>query len=51
MYVIKNYLTDETVAIVSREEDAVAMTQSRMPNEPVLIYVAEKPQSEVDSTE
>lgn len=49
MYIVKNYLTDETVAIVTREADAIAMTQSRMPNEPVLIYVAEKPQSEVDN--
>jgi hypothetical protein len=29
MYILKNYLTDETVAIVSRKEDAVAMMRSK----------------------
>ena len=39
MYLIKNYMTDEIVAIVTRKEDAVAMTQrSRNPFDPVLIY-------------
>ena len=38
MYVIKNYLTDETVAIVTRKEDAVAMTRSQLPGDPKLIY-------------
>ena len=39
MYIIKNYLTDETVAIVSRKVDAIAMTQkSSSPNEPKLIF-------------
>jgi len=28
MYILKNYLTDETVAIVSRKEDAIAMMRS-----------------------
>ena len=39
MYLIKNYLTDETVAIVTRKEDAIAMTQkSSSPNDPKLIF-------------
>ena len=38
MYVIKNYLTDETVAIVTRKEDAVAMIRSTLPGDPKLIY-------------
>ena len=42
MYIIKNYLTNETVAIVTRKEDAVAMTTSQLPNEARLIYVEEK---------
>ncbi len=25
MYIVKNYLTDETVAVVSRKEDAIAL--------------------------
>jgi hypothetical protein len=46
MYIIKNYLTDETVAIVTRKEDAVAMTQGTLPNEPRLIFEEKK----VDNT-
>ena len=43
MYIIKNYQTDETVAIVTRKADAVAMTTGpRRPEDPVLIYVEEK---------
>ena len=39
MYIIKNYLTNETVAIVTRREDAVAMTTApRRANDPVLVY-------------
>jgi len=39
MYLIKNYLTDETVAIVTRKEDAIAMTlNSGQGNEPKLIF-------------
>ena len=39
MYLIKNYLTDETVAIVTRKQDAIAMTQdSGRGNEPRLIF-------------
>ena len=39
MYLIKNYDTDETVAIVTRKEDAVAMTTApRKANEPILIF-------------
>ena len=38
MYIVKNYMTNETVAIVSRKQDALAMIQTR-PNskEPILI--------------
>lgn len=38
MYIVKNYLTDETVAVVTREDDARAMCSSRLEGEPVLIY-------------
>ena len=39
MYVIKDYLTNETVAVVTRLEDAIAMTTApRTANDPVLIY-------------
>ena len=39
MYIIKNYHTDETVAIVTRREDAIAMTTaSRRATDPVLIF-------------
>ena len=44
MYIVKNYLTDETVAIVSRKEDAIAMTRSNLPGEARLIYVKEPAQ-------
>jgi hypothetical protein len=45
VYIIKNYLTNETVAIVTRKEDAVAMTTGpRRANDPVLIYVKEQAQ-------
>ena len=38
MYVVKNYLTDETVAMCSRKEDAVAMMRSSSrPEDPKLI--------------
>ena len=47
MYVVKNYLTDETVAVVSRKADAVAMMRSSVrPDDPKLIV--EKYQKEVD---
>ena len=39
MYVIKNYHTDETVAIVTRREDAIAMTTApRRAEDPILIF-------------
>ena len=38
MFIVKNYLTDEVVAIVSRREDAVAMTKSRRENDPILVF-------------
>ena len=45
MYLIKNYLTNETVAVVTRREDAIAMTQaSRNPFDPVLIYEKKSPE-------
>ena len=38
MYIVKNYLTNETVAITSRKEDALAMIQQRISSkEPILI--------------
>jgi hypothetical protein len=38
MYIVKNYLTNETVAITSRKEDALAMIQFRSSaKEPALI--------------
>ena len=47
MYVVKNYLTDETVAITTRKADAVAMMRgSSRPEDPKLIV--EKYQKEVD---
>ena len=42
MYIVKNYLTDEIVAIATRKEDAIAMTTSTLPHEPKLIFVEEK---------
>lgn len=39
MYLIKNYHTDEIVAIATRKEDAVAMTTgNRRAEDPILIY-------------
>ena len=38
MYIVKNYLTDEIVAIATRKEDAIAMTTSTLPHEPKLIF-------------
>jgi hypothetical protein len=38
MYIIKEYLTGNTVAITSRKEDALAMIQQRISSkEPILI--------------
>jgi hypothetical protein len=49
MYIVKNYDTDETVAIVTRREDAITMTTApRRAEDPVLFYVEEK---KVDNTE
>jgi hypothetical protein len=42
MYVVKKYLTDETVAIVTRKEDAVAMIRNTPPNEDRLIIEEKK---------
>jgi hypothetical protein len=42
MYIVKNYLTNETVAITSRKEDALAMIQQRISSkEPILIIEEE----------
>lgn len=39
MFLIKNYETDETVAITTRREDAVTMTTApRLPGDPVLFF-------------
>ena len=37
MYEIKDYMTDETVAVVSRHEDALAMIRQQLPGDPKLI--------------
>ena len=42
MYLIKNYLTDETVAIVTRKEDAIALVRGQLPNQPRLIFEEKK---------
>jgi hypothetical protein len=43
MYIIRDYHTNEIVAIVTRKEDAVAMTTApRTANDPVLVYEEEK---------
>jgi hypothetical protein len=42
MYIIKEYLTGNTVAITSRKEDALAMIQQRISSkEPILIVEEE----------
>lgn len=41
MYLIKDYLTDETVAIVRRKEDALAMIQ-RISNDERKLIIEEK---------
>ena len=37
MYIIKEYLTGNTVAIVSRKVDALAMIRSTLKDEPRLV--------------
>jgi uncharacterized protein YcbK (DUF882 family) len=38
MYIVKNYLTDETVAMCSRKQDALAMIRQRTgSNDPILV--------------
>ena len=42
MYIIKEYLTGNTVAITSRKEDALAMIKQRISSkEPILIVEEE----------
>lgn len=40
MYIVRNYLTNEVVAMCSRKEDAIAMVRSTgtRPDDPKLIY-------------
>lgn len=39
MYIIRDYLTREIVAVATRREDAVAMTTApRNAHDPVLVY-------------
>ena len=39
MFIIRDYLTREIVAVVTRKEDAVAIsTAPRTANDPVLVY-------------
>jgi hypothetical protein len=43
MYEVRDYLTDELIALCSRKTDAVAMTTgTRRPEDPVLIYEEKK---------
>jgi hypothetical protein len=42
VYIVKEYLSGETVAIVSRKADAIAMIRSTQPNEPRLIIEVQK---------
>jgi hypothetical protein len=43
MYIIRDYLTREIVAVVTRLEDAIAMTTApRNAHDPVLVYEEEK---------
>jgi hypothetical protein len=37
MYIVKEYLTGNTVAIVSRKQDALSMIRNTQPNEPRLV--------------
>ena len=38
MYIVRDYMTDEIVAVTTRKEDAVAMLRSSTkPNDPKLI--------------
>jgi uncharacterized protein YcbK (DUF882 family) len=38
MYLVKDYMSNETVAVCSRKEDALAMIQQRISSkEPILI--------------
>ena len=46
MYNVRNYLTDEVVAVVSREADARAMVMRRREGDPPLIYERVKPGKE-----
>lgn len=39
MFIIRDYLTNQIVAVVTRKEDAVAMTTApRGANDPILVY-------------
>lgn len=43
MYIIKDYMTNETVAIATRKQDAIAMTTgNRRAGEPILVYEKSK---------
>lgn len=37
MYLVKDYMSNEIVAMCSRKEDALAMIQNRSGREPILI--------------
>ena len=37
MYLVKDYMSNEIVAMCSRKEDALAMIQNRSGNDPILI--------------
>lgn len=46
MYNVRNYLTDEVVAVVTRKADARAMVMRRREGDPPLIYEQVKPGKE-----
>lgn len=46
MYNVRNYLTDEVVAVVTREADARAMVMRRREGDPPLIYEQVKSKKE-----
>ena len=44
MFAVKDYLTDETVAIVSRKEDAVAMIRTGLDERKLIVEKVKKDQ-------
>jgi hypothetical protein len=42
MYIVKDYLTDETVAIVSRKTDAVALIHTGLDSQKLIVKKVKK---------